>query len=177
MRIPANVRSFLEGDWGNRLYKEGSPSLTDLNANSHYGRIDMGFEQFGIISFTGVTKTEQFVELLKNNEVSGTLCMRCGAKFFPPRSDCDVCLSNDMEWFAISGEGTVLTYTKAMFAPAGFEKDVPYVLAVAEFAEGVKVFGRMDRSIPDEAIKAGMKVRIRVTNLEEDRVSYELIAA
>ena len=65
----------------------------------------MGFEQFGIISFTGVTKTEQFVELLKNNELSGTLCMRCGAKFFPPRSDCDVCLSSDMEWFPIRGRG------------------------------------------------------------------------
>jgi uncharacterized protein len=137
----------------------------------------MGFEQFGIISFTGVTKTEQFVELLKNNELSGTLCMRCGAKFFPPRSDCDVCLSNDMEWFAIKGEGTVLTYTKAMFAPAGFEKDVPYVLAVAEFAEGIKVFGRMDKSIPDDAIKAGMKVKIIVTNLDDNRVSYELAAA
>jgi uncharacterized OB-fold protein len=64
-----------------------------------------------------------------------------------------------------------------MFAPAGFEKDVPYVLAVAEFDEGIKVFGRMDKSIPDDAIKAGMKVKIRVTNLEDNRVSYELTAA
>ena len=78
---------FLGGGFGGTLFtKKVPPNLTDLNANQHYWRINMGFEQFGIISFTGVTKTEQFVELLKNNELSGTLCMRCGAKFFPPRA-------------------------------------------------------------------------------------------
>ncbi len=137
----------------------------------------MGFDQFGIISFTGTTKAEQFVEYLKNNELCGTVCMRCGAKFFPPRSDCDVCLSSDMEWFPIAGEGTLITYTKAMFAPAGFEKDVPYVLGVAEFSDGIKVFGRLDKSLPDEAIRPGMKVKIRTVNLEDDRLTYELAAA
>ena len=137
----------------------------------------MGFEQFGIISFTGVTKTEQFVELLKNNELSGTLCMRCGAKFFPPRSDCDVCLSSDMEWFAIKGEGTVRPTQRQCSRLRALKRTSRNVLAVAEFSEGIKVFGRMDKSIPDDAIKAGMKVRIRVTNLDNDRVSYELTAA
>jgi uncharacterized OB-fold protein len=137
----------------------------------------MAFEKFGIVSFTGTTKAEQFVEFLQNNELRGTVCMRCGAKFFPPRSDCDVCLSQDMEWFPIEGEGTLLTYTKAMFAPAGFEKDVPYVMGVAEFSDGIKVFGRLDKALSDEAIKAGMKVKIRPVSLENDRVSYELTAA
>jgi uncharacterized OB-fold protein len=135
----------------------------------------MGFEQFGIISFTGVTKVDEFVGYLKDQEIRGTLCMRCGTRFFPPRSDCDVCLSSIMQWFPISGEGTVLTYTKAMYAPAGFEKDVPYVLAVAEFPDGVKVFGRMDRSIPEDQIKAGMKVKTRITNLDDDRFTYEFV--
>jgi uncharacterized protein len=137
----------------------------------------MGFEQFGIVSFTGITKAEQFVEYLKSNELCGTICMRCGAKFFPPRSDCDVCLSDDMEWFRIEGEGTLLTYTKAMFAPAGFEKDVPYTLGVAEFSEGIKVFGRLDKSLTDAQVKGGMKVKIRTVQLEGDRISYELTAA
>lgn len=137
----------------------------------------MGFDQFGIISFTGMTKAEQFVEFLKNKEIRGTACKACGAKFFPPRSDCSLCLSDDMEWFSVSGEGTLVTFTKAMFAPAGFEKDVPYVLGVAEFADGVKVFGRLDKALPDEAVKAGMKVKIRVLDLGDERLSYELIAA
>jgi len=137
----------------------------------------MGFEQFGIVSFTGTTKAEQFIEFLQNNELRGTVCMRCGAKFFPPRSDCDVCLSSDMEWYAIAGEGTLITFTKAMYAPAGFEKDAPYVLGVAEFPDGTKVFGRLDKSLSDEAVKPGMKVKIKTVNLENDRLTYELTAA
>ena len=58
----------------------------------------MGFEQFGIVSFTSATKAEQFVEFLKNNEVRGTVCKSCGVKYFPPRSDCNACLSSEMDW-------------------------------------------------------------------------------
>ncbi len=29
------MRSFLEGAWGNLLYKEGSPNLTSLNAHRY----------------------------------------------------------------------------------------------------------------------------------------------
>lgn len=137
----------------------------------------MGFEQFGIISFTDATKAGQFVDFLKNNELRGTVCKECGAKFFPPRSDCDKCLSDQMEWFTVEGEGTLLTFTKAMFAPAGFEKDVPYALGVAEFSDGTKVFGRMDKSLKDEEIKAGMKIKVHTVDLGEDRLSYELTAA
>ncbi|MFZ5868791.1 MAG: Zn-ribbon domain-containing OB-fold protein [Thermodesulfobacteriota bacterium] len=137
----------------------------------------MGFEQFGIVSFTGVTKVERFVEFLKNNELRGTVCTQCGAKFFPPRADCNTCLSDQMDWFPVTGEGTLISHTNATFAPAGFEKDVPYRLGVAEFADGIKVFGRIDRSLSDEAVKAGMKVKIRTVDLGEERLTYELTAA
>ena len=137
----------------------------------------MGFEQFGIISFTGSTKTEQFVEFLKNNELKGTVCKDCGAKYFPPRSDCAACLSDQMDWFTISGEGTLISFTKAMFAPAGFEKDVPYMLGVAEFQDKIKVFGRIDSTLPDDVVKPGMKVKVRTVDLGSDRLSYELTKA
>ncbi len=70
-----------------------------------------------------------------------------------------------------------LMIAPAMFAPAGFEKDVPYALGVAEFDEGMKVFGRLDRSLSDEQVKTGMKVRIRVVDLGDERLSYELTSA
>ena len=41
------------------------------------GEKDMGFEQFGVVSFTGSTKAAQFVDYLRNNELCGTICMRC----------------------------------------------------------------------------------------------------
>lgn len=137
----------------------------------------MGFDQFGIVSFTDTTKAERFVEFLKNNEIRGTVCTQCGAKFFPPRSDCSACLSDEMDWFAVSGAGTLVSFTKAMFAPAGFEKDVPYRLGVAEFEDGTKVFGRLAGAMSDETVRVGMKIEIRMVDLGDDRLSYELTAA
>jgi hypothetical protein len=137
----------------------------------------MGFDQFGIVSFAAATKTGQFVDFLKNNELRGTVCKACGAMFFPPRADCSSCLSDEMDWFVVTGEGALLTYTKATFAPAGFEKDVPYMLGVAEFSGGVKVFGRIDRALTDDQVKSGMKVKVRTIDLGDDRISYELTAA
>ncbi|MGC8602521.1 MAG: Zn-ribbon domain-containing OB-fold protein, partial [Desulfomonilaceae bacterium] len=99
------------------------------------------------------------------------------AKFFPPRSDCNFCLSEEMEWFNIPGTGDLITFTQAMYAPAGFEKEVPYVLGVAQFEGGTKVFGRLDKSIPEGKIKPGMKVKLKVVNLENNRLSYELTEA
>ncbi len=137
----------------------------------------MGFDQFGVVSFTSATKTEKFVEFLENKKLCGTVCKSCGAKFFPPRSDCSLCLSDDMDWFEIEGPGELISYTTAMYAPAGFENDVPYSLGVANFPEGVKVFGRLDKSLTDDKIKAGMKVKAKIVTSGEGRVSYELSAA
>ncbi|MGC8605394.1 MAG: Zn-ribbon domain-containing OB-fold protein, partial [Desulfomonilaceae bacterium] len=109
----------------------------------------MGFQQFGIVSFTSTTKAERFVDLLKEGKVCGTICKSCGVKFFPPRSDCNFCMGDQMEWFDIAGEGVLITFTKAMYAPAGFENQVPYTLGVVQFADGVKVFGRLDKSIKE----------------------------
>ncbi|MFC1835702.1 Zn-ribbon domain-containing OB-fold protein, partial [Thermodesulfobacteriota bacterium] len=72
---------------------------------------------------------------------------------------------DQMEWFLVSGDGTLISFTKATFAPAGFEKDVPYMLGVAEFDDGVKVFGRIDKALEEESVKAGMKIKIRVVSL------------
>lgn len=137
----------------------------------------MGFELFGVVSFTGATKSEQFVEFLKNNELRGTVCMDCGAKYFPPRSDCAACLSDQMDWFLVSGVGVLISFTEAKFAPAGFEKDVPYKLGVAQFDDGVKVFGRIDKSLAEDAVTVGMKVKVQTVDLGDERISYELTAA
>lgn len=137
----------------------------------------MAFDEFGVISFTSATKAEKFIDFLKENELRGSVCKGCGAKFFPPRSDCSVCLSDDMDWFPIAGDAKLLTFTKAMYAPAGFEKDVPYMLGVAQFPDGTKVFGRIDKSLADDVVKAGMNVRIRTVPLDGGRITYELTAA
>ena len=117
------------------------------------------------------------MDFLKNNEIRGTVCKECGAKFFPPRSDCSSCFSDQMDWIPVSGEGALISFTKANYAPAGFEQDVPYMLGIAEFEDGIKVFGRIDKALPEDNVKVGMKIKIRTVDLGEDRLSYEFTAA
>ncbi len=136
----------------------------------------MSFKKFGRKSFASQTKVDAFIDYLEKGEVRGTQCKSCGTKFFPPRADCDQCLSNDMDWFKIEGVGTLVTYTKQGFAPTGFEKDVPYTTAMAIF-DGVQIFGRLDGSIPDDEVAIGMNVGVRTLQYDDGQLSYEFIKA
>lgn len=134
----------------------------------------MGFEKFGHVSFTSQTKAEAFVEYLSKDEIRATKCRKCGRVFFPPQADCSFCLESDMEWVKIEGKGKLLSFTKVNYGPTGFESDVPYVLALADF-NGVKVFGRFSKEIPEEDIKIGMEVEVRAISLPNEQVSYQFL--
>jgi uncharacterized OB-fold protein len=137
---------------------------------------DTRFSKFGTVSFTALTKTNDFIDYLEGDKVEGTKCKKCGAVFFPPRADCYQCLSSDMEWFEISGTGTLLSYTKLQYAPVGFEDDLPYTLALVDYGK-YKVFGRLSRDIPEEEITIGMAVVPHVVKLPKGHVSYEFTKA
>ena len=137
----------------------------------------MGIEKFGYSSFTGESKVGDFVDYLEKGKVMGTKCKKCGKEYFPPRADCYACLSQDMEWIEIPSEGELLTYTVCMYAPAGFEKDVPYTLAILKLENGMKIFGRISKSLKPEDLKIGMKMKVEPVKLPEGRVAYEFVKA
>jgi uncharacterized OB-fold protein len=133
----------------------------------------MGFDKFGRKSFTGMTKTAKFVDLLAEGKVEGTVCKQCGAKYFPPRSDCASCFSKDMDWFEMPKQGTLETFTTAYYAPFGFEKDCPYTMGVADFGQ-LKLFARLSGDIKPEDVKVGMDVSIRPLAYEDGQRSFEI---
>jgi uncharacterized protein len=137
----------------------------------------MGFEKFGRKSFTAVTKVVKFVDLLAEGKIDGTLCKKCGAKFFPPRSDCATCFSKDMDWFDMPKKGTLETFTTAYYAPFGFEKDPPYTMAVVDFGDGLKLFARVAKDIKLEDVKVGMDVGVRTLSYEDGQISFEIVKA
>ncbi len=133
--------------------------------------IDTRFSKFGTVSFTSITKTNDFVSYLEQGKVMGSKCKGCGLKFFPPRADCYQCLSSDMEWFEVSGKGKLITYSKLQYGPVGFEGDLPYAIALADFGE-YKVFGRLAGDIPENEIKVGMELKAVVNNLPNGQLNY-----
>lgn len=133
----------------------------------------MGFENFGTVSFTAETKAADFVTYLEQGKVMTTRCKKCGVSYFPPKLDCPKCSSSDVEWFEIKGNGKLLTYTIVNYGPTGFENDAPYNLAIVDFADGLRMFGRLSRDIKENDIKIGMELKVVPVKLSEGRTSYE----
>ncbi len=137
----------------------------------------MGFEKFGAVSFTAETKAADFINYLEKGQLEATRCKKCGRIYFPPRMQCADDLSTGMEWIDLSGAGKLLTFTTVHYGPTGFENDAPYTLAVVEFANGARVFGRLDKSIPAAQMTVGMTLKAQALKLPPDKISYHFVKA
>jgi uncharacterized OB-fold protein len=133
--------------------------------------VDDRFKKFGTVSFTSITKINDFVDYLEQGKVMGTRCKSCGLMFFPPRADCYQCLSGDMEWFEVSGTGKLVTYSKLEYAPVGFGDDLPYSIALLDYGD-YKVFGRIAGDMPEGEIKVGMEMKTVVNHLPTGQLNY-----
>jgi uncharacterized OB-fold protein len=133
----------------------------------------MGFENFGSVSFTTEAKPVDFVTYLEQGKVMATRCKKCGTAYFPPKMDCPSCLQSEVEWFEVVGEGRLETYAVVNYGPTGFEDDAPYILALAEFGEGLKIFGRLSKDIKEGDIRPGMGVKVVPLKLAGDRITFE----
>lgn len=133
--------------------------------------LDTRFTKFGTVSFAGVTQVNDFISHLEEGKLMGTRCKQCGERFFPPRAHCYKCLSKDMEWFEVSGQGSLMSFSTLQYAPTGFTEDLPYTIALVDYGD-YKVFGRMDREIPPEELSVGMKVKAKVSRTSNNQLTY-----
>jgi len=133
--------------------------------------VDDRFKRFGTVSFTSITKVNDFIDYLEDGKVMGTKCHDCGRIFFPARADCYQCLTSNMDWFEVSGTGKLLTFSKLEYAPVGFGDDLPYAIAVLDYGE-FKVFGRIAGDVPEEEIKVGMEMKTVSNKLPNGQINY-----
>jgi len=133
----------------------------------------MGFENFGTVSFTTEAKVADFMTHLEAGRVMATRCRKCGVSYFPPKVDCPRCLSSDVDWFEIKGSGKLNSYTLVNYGPTGFEADAPYILALAEFGEGIQILARLSRDIEEKDIRVGMSLVVSPVKLPDSRIAYE----
>ena len=135
------------------------------------------FKWFGRVNYTPYTKVSDFAQYLKDGHLMGSRCKRCGARSFPPRADCDQCMSGDFEFFELSGKGKLHTFTKIVAPPTGFEDVAPYIVGLVDFEDGGKAVAWFGDSIAEEDIEIGMEVQVVpqiFEELEEIKVYYSL---
>lgn len=87
-------------------------------------------------------------------------CSGCGHCQFYPRAFCTQCLSDGVEWLNASGGGRIYTYTVCRIAPsAAFESRLPYVVALIELDEGVRLLANiLDADL--ERVVIGARVHV-----------------
>jgi uncharacterized OB-fold protein len=134
-------------------------------------KVDDRFKKFGTVSFTSISKINDFVDYLEKDKVMGTKCKSCGLTFFPPRADCYKCLSSNMDWFEISGNGKLLSFSKLEYGPVGFEKDLPYTIAILDYGD-YKIFGRLAPHLKESDVKVGMELKTVVNRLPNGQLNY-----
>jgi hypothetical protein len=96
--------------------------------------------------------------------LEGRRCKGCGAVHFPPRVDCGSCRGREMEVYRFSGRGTVYSFAEVAQPPQGFSG--PYMVALVDLAEGVRVTAQLTDVDPDD-VEIGMPVEMVTRRLQE----------
>ena len=108
---------------------------------------------------TVVGETKPFWDSCRQGKLLIQKCDRCAEYQFYPRGFCSNCWSNDIRWVQSSGKGTVWTFTITyQNRTPGFDS-APYVLALVELEEGVKMFTNIVECDPPQ-VSIGMPVEV-----------------
>ena len=111
-----------------------------------------------------------FWEATQRGELALQYCNACGKYIFYPRIICPHCSSEDIEWRKTSGKGKIYSYTVVHNnAPSAFRADTPYVVAVIELDEGVRMLSNIVQC-DIEALQFDMPVTVVFETLNEDFV-------
>ncbi len=97
----------------------------------------------------------------------GEICDSCGVKLFPPRDVCLECEAPAYELYTFTGVGEVFSYTTIYDAPAGFEHNAPYTVALVKLEEGPVVTAQLT-DIDKNDVHIGMQVEMVTRKLRAD---------
>lgn len=89
-------------------------------------------------------------------------CADCEETQFYPRNFCTACNSRSVEWIESSGRGTLFTFAIVHQPPhPGFADDIPYITAIVELEEGVKMPSQVIGIAPEpDQLRIGMPLEV-----------------
>jgi uncharacterized protein len=106
-------------------------------------------------------ETRPFWEACRRGRLMLQRCSDCGHIRFPPTRFCARCRSAKCEWIDSKGEGKVFSWIVVRHpVPRDvYAQDVPYVVALIELAEGVRIPSNIVGCVPED-VTAGMSVSV-----------------
>ena len=106
--------------------------------------------------------TLPFWEYCAKRELRLQRCADCRAFQHPPIPGCGACGSGNREWFAVSGRGTIYSYTIVAHPPVpALAAHIPYNVVTVELegADGVRIVSNLIDTPPDE-VRIGLPVEL-----------------
>jgi hypothetical protein len=105
-------------------------------------------------------ETKRFWDACREGRFLIQRCDDCGYSQYYYRGACCRCWSSNVTDVKIAGDGVVHTYTVIeRNRTVGFKDQVPYVVALIEIPEGVKVLSNIVNIDPDD-VRIGMSVQL-----------------
>ena len=106
--------------------------------------------------------TAPFWESVRAHAMRLQRCHGCGRWVFYPRGLCPHCFSADLAWEPVAGTGVVHAFTIVHRHPSpAFNGEVPYVVALIELDEGVRLLSNLVEVAPDPAAaRVGLPVEV-----------------
>ena len=96
----------------------------------------------------------------------GEECTKCSTKYYPKTPVCS-CGSTVFKPYKLAQTGKVMSWTVIRNAPLGYERFTPYVIALIELDDGVRILSQVV-DIEVEEVKTGMKVEYTFRKVTED---------
>jgi len=110
--------------------------------------------------------TKPYWDGLRARELRIQKCDSCNVGVFYPRVVCPACGSRTLSWTIASGRGKLHAFTIAhRGVPAAFKASSPYVVALVELEEGVRI---MTNLVEIEPTPAAVKIGMAVSAVFED---------
>lgn len=99
--------------------------------------------------------------------LEGSQCENCSQLHFPPRLVCPVCRSENVRKYNFKGIGRVYSFTTVFQAPDIFDKQIPYVVALIELEEGVRIAAQLT-DVSVDKVRIDMPVELVIRKIYED---------
>jgi len=117
----------------------------------------------------------RFFESVREHRMELQKCDACDKFRYFPAPICPHCSSLDFKWEAVSGFGTVYSFTWVYRPAPGFEHLVPYAYALVELEEGPVLATNIVDTTAYE-LKIGLPVEVKYEDVN-DEVSLPLFRA
>ena len=120
---------------------------------------------------SSITRWRQYPQ---THRLEGAQCTACKKMFYPKQYLC-TCGSKDFSPIILSGKGRIVTFSLITNPPKAFESEAPYLLAMVELKEKIKIIAQLtDTEIND--VRIGMFVEATIRKLytegEKGNIQY-----